>query len=158
MDIKAFIEIPYGSRIKYEIDEETGELVADRILHGANYFPFNYGFIKNTRGKDGDPLDIIVLTSEPLIPNVSIKCQVIGMLEMEDEGGIDTKIIATPLKKVDPIMGTVTKITDIHDHQRAMIKDFFDNYKNIEPNKWVKTGEFKDAAEAEKVIESSQEK
>ena len=158
MDLKAHIEIPYGSRIKYEVDEETGELVADRILHSANYFPFNYGYVKDTLGKDGDPLDIIVLTSEPLIPNVVIKCQVIGMLEMEDEGGIDTKIIATPLKKVDPIMGTVTKISEVHPHTLAMIKDFFDNYKNIEPNKWVKTGEFKDSEAAEKIIKESSEK
>jgi inorganic pyrophosphatase len=155
MDIKVFIEIPYGSHIKYEIDEESGGLVADRILHGANYFPFNYGFIKESKGKDGDPLDVIVLTSQPLIAGVSIKCQVIGMLEMEDEGGIDTKIIATPLLKVDPIYGSYTKIADIHKHTLAMIKDFFDNYKNIEPNKWVKTGEFKDASSAEKEVKES---
>lgn len=155
MDIKVFVEIPYGSHIKYEVDEETGELIADRILHGANYFPFNYGFVKGTKGKDGDPLDVVLLTSQPLIAGVSIKCQVIGMLEMEDEGGIDTKIIAVPVKKVDPIFGTYTKISDIHEHTKAMIKDFFDNYKNIEPNKWVKTGEFKDAEEAEKEVEAS---
>lgn len=158
MDVKAFVEIPYGSRVKYEIDEETGELTADRILHGANYFPFNYGFVKGTKGKDGDPLDILILTSEPLIAGVAIKCQVIGMLEMEDEGGIDTKIIATPVKKVDPIMGTITKISDVHPHTLAKIKDFFDNYKNIEPDKWVKTGEFKDAAAAEKEITDASEK
>ncbi|AKM83439.1 inorganic pyrophosphatase [Candidatus Woesebacteria bacterium RIFOXYC1_FULL_31_51] len=156
MEIKVFIEIPHGSHIKYEVDEETGELKVDRILHGANYFPFNYGFIKKTKGKDNDPLDVIVLTSEPLISNVSIKCQVIGMLEMEDEGGIDTKIIAVPVKKVDPIFGTYTKISDIHEHTQKMIKDFFDNYKNIEPDKWVKTGEFKDASFAEKEVRESQ--
>lgn len=156
MEIKVFIEIPEGSHIKYEVDEETGELKVDRILHGANYFPFNYGFIKETKGKDNDPLDVIVLTSEPLIPNVSIKCSVIGMLEMEDEGGIDTKVIAVPVKKVDPIFGTYTKISDIHEHTLKMIKDFFDNYKNIEPDKWVKTGEFKDSSFAEKEIKESQ--
>ncbi len=158
MDLKAYIEIPYGSRVKYEVDEETGKLTADRILHGANFFPFNYGFIEDTLGKDGDPLDIIVLTSEPLIPGVVIKCQVIGMLEMEDEGGIDTKIIATAVKKVDPIMGTVTKISEVHAHTLKQIKDFFDNYKNIEPDKWVKTGEYKDAEAAEKEIAAAQKK
>ena len=148
MDIKAFIEIPYGSHIKYEVDEETGKLVVDRILHGANFYPFNYGSIEGVMGEDGDLLDVLVLTSEALIPGVTIKCHVVGMLEMEDEGGKDTKIIATPLIKVDPIMGTITDIKDIHPHTKAIIKDFFDNYKNIEPNKWVKTGEFKDATEA----------
>lgn len=155
MDIKAFIEIPSGSNIKYEVDEETGKLIVDRILHGANYYPFNYGSIEGVIGEDGDLLDVLVLTSQTLIPGVVIKCQVVGMLEMEDEGGKDTKIIATPLVKVDPIMGTITDIKDIHPHTKAMIKDFFDNYKNIEPNKWVKTGEFKSAEDAIKIIESS---
>jgi inorganic pyrophosphatase len=77
------------------------------------------------------------------------------MLEMEDEGGIDTKIIAVPVAKVDPIFGTYESLDDVHAHTKAMIKDFFDNYKNIEPNKWVKTGEFKGASEAEKEIEAS---
>jgi len=155
MEVKVFIEIPQGSSIKYEIDEESGELIVDRILHSANYFPFNYGFIKNTKGKDGDPLDAVVITSQPLIPGVSIKCQTVGLLEMEDEGGIDTKIIAVPVKKVDPIMGIATDINDINEHTKAMIKDFFDNYKNLEPNKWVKTGEFKGQSEADKEIDSS---
>jgi inorganic pyrophosphatase len=155
MDLKVFIEIPFGSKVKYEIDEETGELIADRFLHGANYFPFNYGFIKDTLGKDGDPLDVLLLASQTVVPGVTIKCHTIGMLEMEDEGGIDTKIIVVPDKKVDPIFGTYTKLEDIHEHTLKMIKDFFDNYKNIEPNKWVKTGEFKNEEEADKIIESS---
>lgn len=155
MDFKAFIEIPAGSSVKYEVDEETGKLAVDRFLHGANYYPCNYGYIEGTKGKDGDALDVLVLASQTVIPGVVIKCHAIGVLEMEDEAGVDTKIIAVPDVKVDPIFGTYISIADVHEHTKLMLKDFFDNYKNIEPNKWVKTGGFKDSDAAEKEIEAS---
>lgn len=150
--IKVFIEIPEGSLVKYERDEETGMLMADRILHTPMAFPFNYGCILGTKSEDGDPADVVLLTSARLVPGVGIKAQLIGMLEMEDEEGIDTKLIAVPVKKVDPLFGNWTDITDVPEHTRAKIKHFFDHYKDLEPGKFVKTGQFLSAAEASKVL------
>ena len=140
--IKVFIEIPEGSQVKYERDEETGMLMCDRILHTPMAFPFNYGFVLESKGQDGDPTDIVLLASERLVPGVGIKAKLIGMLEMEDEEGIDTKLIAVPVQKVDPLFGTWTDVTDIPEHTKAKIKHFFDHYKDLEPGKFVKTGQF----------------
>lgn len=150
--IKVFIEIPEGSLVKYERDEETGMLMADRILHTPMAFPFNYGFVIGSRGQDGDPTDIVLLTSERLAPGVGIKAKLIGMLEMEDEEGVDTKLIAVPVIKVDPLNGRWEDVTDIPDHTKSKIKHFFDHYKDLEPGKFVKTGRFLSRAEAEKVL------
>lgn len=153
MPIKVFIEIPENSRVKYERDEETGILMCDRILHTPMGFPFNYGFVLGSKGQDGDPTDIVLLASEGLVPGVGIKAQLIGMLEMEDEEGIDTKLIAVPVKKVDPLFGTWSDVSDIPEHTKNKIKHFFDHYKDLEPGKFVKTGKFLGAAEAAKILE-----
>lgn len=152
---KAFIEIPLGSSVKYEVDEKTGELTVDRFLHTAMSYPFNYGYVKGTKGKDGDPLDVCIFSSQPVVPGVVMKCHAIGLLEMEDEGGIDTKIFAVPDLKIDPFYGTWISINDIPDILKVRAKHFFDHMKELEPGKWVKTGGFKDASEAEKEIESA---
>lgn len=158
MDLKKilfFIEIPQGSSVKYEVDEETGMLIADRFLHTEMSYPTNYGFIPGTKGKDGDPADVLVLSSMPVMPGVGIKGHIIGMLEMEDEEGIDTKLIAVPDKKVDPIFGVWESIDDVPKHTLDRIKHFFDHYKDLEPGKFVKTKDFKGRVEAEKeVVES----
>src|SRR5690606_30050377 len=95
------IEIPAGSNIKYELDEETGRVMIDRLMPTMMSYPENYGLIEDTKAKDGDALDVLVFTSVPLAPNTFIKCRLIGMLEMEDEEGIDHKLLAVPLEKVD---------------------------------------------------------
>lgn len=153
MQIKVFIEIPENSRVKYERDEETGMLMADRILHTPMNFPFNYGFVLGSKGQDGDPTDIVLMASEQFAPGVGIKAQLIGMLEMEDEEGIDTKLIAVPVKKVDPLFGTWNDVADIPEHTKNKIKHFFDHYKDLEPGKFVKTGRFLGAADAAKILE-----
>ena len=158
MDFKAFIEIPLNSNIKYEVDEETGELTVDRFLHTAMSYPFNYGYVKGTKGKDDDPLDVCIFSSLPVTPGVVMKRHAIGLLEMEDEGGIDTKIFAVPDKKIDPIFGVWTNIKDVPEIILLRTKHFFDHMKELEPGKWVKTGEFKDAPEAEKEIDASKNK
>lgn len=150
--IKVFIEIPEGSQVKYERDEETGMLMCDRILHTPMAFPFNYGFVLESKGQDGDPTDIVLLASERLVPGVGIKAKLIGMLEMEDEEGIDTKLIAVPVQKVDPLFGTWTDVTDIPEHTKAKIKHFFDHYKDLEPGKFVKTGQFLSADKAAAIL------
>lgn len=151
-NITVFIEIPEGSHVKYERDEKTGMLMADRILHTPMSFPFNYGCVLGTQGEDGDPTDIVLLASERLVPGVGIKAQLIGMLEMEDEEGVDTKLIAVPVKKVDPLFGDWTDVSDIPAHTQNKIKHFFDHYKDLEPGKFVKTGRFLGAEEAIKVL------
>src|SRR3990167_818731 len=99
MDYKVFIEIPIGSSVKYEVDEETGELKVDRFLYTAFSYPFNYGYIKNTLGGDGDPMDAVVLSSQPVVPGVVITCHPVGVLETEDEEGEDAKVIMVPTAK-----------------------------------------------------------
>ena len=156
MDIKAYIEIPMGSSVKYEVNEETGQLEVDRFLHTAMGYPFNYGYVMNTHGKDGDPVDICIFSSQAVTPGVVMKCHVIGLLEMEDEGGHDAKLFAVPDKKIDPFFGVWESMNDVPEILKAKTKHFFDHMKELEPNKWVKTGDFKGKEKAEKEIESAQ--
>lgn len=133
-----FIEIPAGSSVKYEVDEETGRLVADRFLFTSEVYPANYGFIMGSKAQDGDPADVLVISSQPVIPGCVIKGHVIGMLEMEDEEGIDHKFVAVPLPKVDSMYGGWADIDDIPEALRNRVKHFFETYKTLEPGKWVK--------------------
>lgn len=137
-----FVEIPMDSKVKYEIDEQTGFLMADRFLFTAMKFPFNYGFIPNSKGEDNDPLDVLLLASEAVSAGSVVKARIIGMLEMKDEAGIDTKLIAVPIKKIDPLYGVYENIDDIPMAVKDKIKHFFDHYKELEPGKWVKTERF----------------
>lgn len=155
MDFDVLIEIPALSHIKFEVDSESGQLRVDRFLHTSSVFPYNYGYIKNTKGEDGDPLDVMVVSSEKIYPGVAIKCHTVGLLEMEDEGGIDTKIMAVPDKKIDPVYGVYDSIDDIPEATRKLIKQFFQNYKSLEPGKWVKVKGFRGTADAKKIIEKS---
>lgn len=155
MSILVFIEIPKGSCQKYELDEKIGGIKLDRTLYGPMHFPFEYGFIKGTIGEDGDPLDCVLLSSFPTFPGCLIETEVIGLLEMEDEEGIDTKIIARPVEKIDPRLKAIKDINDVPEHTKKEIKDFFENYKNLEPGKWVKLKEFKNKKEAEATIKQA---
>ncbi|MDD5551578.1 MAG: inorganic diphosphatase [Candidatus Pacebacteria bacterium] len=157
MEIKVLVEIPKGSRQKYEYDEELGAIKLDRTLYSAMYFPFEYGSIKETLGEDGDPLDVVLISSFPTFPGCIVESEVIGYLEMEDEAGIDTKIIAVPKEKIDPRI-TTRKIEDVPEHTKKEIKEFFENYKNLEPEKWVKLKDFKSKEGAEKMIEEAQKR
>lgn len=159
MDMKKmifFIEIPEGSDVKYEVDEETGMILADRFLYTSMGYPANYGYIVGTKGKDGDPVDVLVLSSKRVVPGVGIKGHVIGMLEMEDEEGIDTKVLAVPDKKVDPIFGTYEDIKDVPEAVLNKIKHFFETYKALEPGKWVKVKSFHGKTAAEKEVMESE--
>lgn len=153
MEVLVFVEIPKGSCQKYEFDEELGVIKLDRTLYSPLHFPFEYGFIKGTRGEDGDPLDCVLLTSFPTFPGCLVKARPIGLLEMEDEEGIDTKILAVPIEKIDPRFKEIQDIDDLPEHLRKEIKEFFESYKKLEPGKWVKLKEFKGKDEAEKIIE-----
>lgn len=150
------IEIPQGSNIKYEIDEETGELMVDRIMPTMFGYPENYGLIAGTHGKDGDALDVLVFTSVALSPNTHIKCKLIGVLEMEDEEGVDHKLLAVPVEKVDFICGKWQSMSDVPQNRLDRMKHFFEHYKDLEPGKWVKLNEFRGYEDAVKILEEGQ--
>lgn len=153
--VNVFVEIPQGSDIKYELDKESGIVMVDRFLYTAMNYPFNYGFVPGTLAEDGDPLDILVISDKTLMPGVVIPSVIIGMLEMEDEEGIDTKVIAVPTKKVDPDYGVWENVTDLPDSMKNKIKHFFENYKTLEPGKWVKIKEWQDKSVAIAALQKS---
>lgn len=153
--INAVIEIPYGSNIKYEIDKASGALCVDRVLYGAMFYPANYGFVPNTLADDGDPADVLVLNEYPLVAGSVIPCRLIGVLMMEDESGIDEKLLAVPVSKIDPRYEGIKSISDLPKATLDKIKNFFETYKLLEPNKWVKVKDFASAAEAEKILDKA---
>jgi inorganic pyrophosphatase len=151
LTVDVFIEIAKGSHIKYEYDKERKALLCDRILHTPFKYEFNYGFIPDTLSQDGDPLDVILIMDDELIPGCYIKCKFIGILETEDEDGNDPKIIMSPCDKVDPISREINDLKDLNSIKLERIKYFFTHYKDLE-NKKVKIGEFKDRLEAIKIF------
>jgi inorganic pyrophosphatase len=154
-NINAVIEIPYGSDIKYEIDKKSGAVFVDRIMHSAMFYPANYGFVPCTLADDGDPIDILVLNEFALQAGCVIECRLIGVLIMEDESGKDEKLLAVPSENVDPRYEKIISYTDLPKSTLAKIKNFFETYKMLEPNKWVKVQNFKDAQEAKKLLDTS---
>lgn len=157
-EVNVFIEIPQNGNIKYELDKEANTIFVDRFLHTAFTYPFNYGFVPGTLAEDGDPVDVLVISDRPVQPGVVIPACPIGLLEMEDEEGIDTKIIAVPTKKIDPYFGTWTDITDIPEATKAKIKHFFEHYKELEPGKWVKINNWQGQKEAHASITKAMKK
>ena len=155
MTIDVFIEIPKGGLVKYEYDKKADKIRVDRFLHGAMYFPFNYGYIENTLSEDGDPVDVIVLSSKSVVPGCLMKCHTIGILEMEDEAGIDTKIVAVPDQKIDPLFGKYRDVSQVDETTKEKIRNFFEHYKDLEKGKWVKLKDWKDNKSAEMEIKTS---
>jgi len=140
--INVTIEIPKDSSVKYEEDKESGKFVVSRFLYTAMNYPFNYGYVPNTLAQDGDPIDVMVVSTHPVVPGCVLSSRVIGLLEMEDEAGIDHKIIAVPTQKIDPFYANIKDIADLNEATRSLIKHFFEQYKSTEPGKWVKVGKF----------------
>lgn len=153
--LNIFIEIPKNSSVKYEVDKETGNLVVDRFMYTAMSYPFNYGYIPNTKAKDGDAVDVMVISTYPVQAGCILPSRIIGMLEMEDEAGSDNKVIAVPTKKIDPFYAHINDIADLDDATKNLIKHFFEHYKSIEPGKWVKIKTFLGKDAAMKEIEES---
>ncbi|MCU1475901.1 MAG: inorganic pyrophosphatase, partial [Subtercola sp.] len=143
----AVIEIPKGSRNKYEVDHETGRVYLDRVLFTSFVYPTDYGFFENTLGLDGDPVDVLVLLEYPVFPGVGVKVRPVGVFNMTDEAGIDSKIIAVPAK--DPRWAAIQDVADIPAQLRSEIEHFFEHYKDLEPGKWVKTEGWGSAEDAE---------
>jgi len=138
-EINVFIEIPARANpVKYEIDKDSGALFVDRFLGTSMVYPCNYGFVPKTLADDGDPVDVLVVTPMPLIGGVVIPARPIGMLEMTDEKGEDAKILAVPVDSVSKAYKKVHQPDDLPQSLLSMISHFFEHYKDLEPNKWVK--------------------
>jgi inorganic pyrophosphatase len=150
-----FVEIPSGSRNKYEFDEELGAITLDRRLFTSMSYPADYGFVEGTMGQDGDPLDALVLVGEPTFPGCRIRARPVGVFHMTDEKGPDEKIIFVPLK--DPMWSRVFDIHDIQPELRNEIEHFFQVYKDLEEAK-TETRGFGNRAEAERIIEDARQR
>ncbi|WP_019994815.1 inorganic diphosphatase [Aureimonas ureilytica] len=152
-DINVIIEVPVGGHpIKYEMDKESGALFVDRFLYTPMTYPGNYGFVPHTLSDDGDPIDVLVCSTRPLFPGCVINCRPIGVLKMEDNSGVDEKVIAVPSPKLTQRYIKVEEYTDLPEITLKQIEHFFEHYKDLEPGKWVKIGGWGDAAEARKLI------
>jgi len=150
--VNGLIEIPQGSRTKYEIDKKTGLLKLDRIIYSSFHYPINYGFIPQTLGLDGDPLDILVMCSESIQPLCLVEATVIGNMQMIDTGVADDKIIAVASK--DPGVNYIKSVDELPKHLIAILRNYFEQYKVLE-NKIVEINEFQNAEAAYKVINES---
>lgn len=138
-EVHAIIEIPAQSGpVKYEVDKESGAMFVDRFMSTAMFYPCNYGYIPQTLGEDGDPVDILVITPVPLISGAVVKVRPIGLLKMTDEAGGDAKLLAVPTDKLLPMYSNIKEYSDVMPHLLAMITHFFEHYKDLEANKWVK--------------------
>ena len=138
-DIYVVIEIPANSSpVKYEIDKDADALFVDRFMASPMFYPANYGYINNTLADDGDAFDVLVVTPYPVVPGSVIRCRPVGVLNMTDEAGEDAKLLAVPHEKLTQAYNDVHDITDLPEMLRNNIKEFFENYKNLEKGKWVK--------------------
>jgi inorganic pyrophosphatase len=152
-DINVVVEIPmHADPIKYEIDKETGALFVDRFVSTPMVYPCNYGYIPRTLSEDGDPVDVLVITPYALTPGVVVRCRPIGLLNMTDEAGRDTKLLAVPIPKLTPLYNRVASVRDLPDVVCQQIAHFFSHYKDLEPGKWVKVEEWGSAEDAKREI------
>ncbi|MDX8410175.1 MAG: inorganic diphosphatase [Mariprofundales bacterium] len=155
-EVNVVIEVPqHGDPIKYELDKDSGAVFVDRFMHTAMHYPCNYGFVPNTLSEDGDPVDVLVVSSFALMPGCVIPCRPIGVLQMEDEAGMDAKIVAVPASRLKPIYDHVNGIEDLPAFLTDQIRHFFEHYKDLEPNKWVKVTGWGDKKAAQKEVSDS---
>ncbi|UTD26114.1 inorganic diphosphatase [Bradyrhizobium sp. WD16] len=152
-DVNVIVEVPIGGEpIKYELDKAAGTLVVDRFLYTPMRYPGNYGFVPHTLSDDGDPIDVLIANTRPIIAGAVINVRPIGVLRMEDDGGGDEKIIAVPAPKLTKRYEKVHNYTDLPTITRDQIQHFFEHYKDLEPGKWVKVIGWGDADEARQLI------
>jgi len=152
-DINVIIEVPVGGEpIKYEMDKVSGALFVDRYLYTSMRYPGNYGFVPNTLSDDGDPVDVIVASTRAITPGAVINCRPIGVLLMSDEAGGDEKIIAVPSSKLTRRYDSVINYSDLPQITLDQIKHFFEHYKDLETEKWVKIDGWGDVQEAKRLI------
>jgi inorganic pyrophosphatase len=152
-EVNVIVEVPLRSDpIKYEFDKESGAIVVDRFLYTTMFYPCNYGFVPHTLATDGDPIDVMVVGRMPVQPGAILPVRPIGVLELEDEAGGDEKILAVPIPRVTRIYDKVHSWQDIPEIDLERIRHFFEHYKDLEPEKWVRVGNWRDADEAHRLI------
>jgi inorganic pyrophosphatase len=155
-DVNVIIEVPIGGEpIKYEMNKAAGTLVVDRFLHTPMRYPGNYGFVPHTLSQDGDPIDVLVANTRPIVPGAVINVRPIGVLRMEDDAGGDEKILAVPVPKLTKRYEHVHNYTDLPKITLEQVQHFFEHYKDLEPGKWVKMHGWGDAREARTLIEEA---
>src|SRR5215831_3444400 len=148
-EVNALIEIPAGGLpVKYEMDKASGAVFVDRFLHTAMFYPGNYGFIPHTLSEDGDPIDVLIVGPAPVVPGAVVRCRPVGGLVMEDEAGIDDKILAVPVDALHPFYTEVRSYQDLPAVLCEQIAHFFSHYKDLEKGKWAKVARWMDADEA----------
>ena len=155
-DFNIIVEISAnGTPVKYAVDKASGLLMVDRFMPTAMHYPCNYGFVPNTLSNDGDPVDVLVMTPFPVQAGSLMRCRALGVLQMTDESGEDYKIFALPIEKTCVQYAHMKILSDIPDITKKSIAHFFENYKKLEPNKWVKIGDWLDKDAAAKEINES---
>jgi len=148
-EVNVIIEIPMNADpVKYEVDKETGAMFVDRFMSTAMHYPCNYGYVPHTLSGDGDPVDVLVLSPVPIVTGAVVRCRPVGMLRMTDEAGEDTKLLAVPADKLSRLYRHVKGIADVPELSLKQIAHFFEHYKDLEPNKWVKVQGWAGADEA----------
>jgi inorganic pyrophosphatase len=152
-DVNVVVEVAIGGEpIKYEMDKDAGTLVVDRFLYTPMRYPGNYGFVPHTLSEDGDPIDVLIANTRPIIPGAVINVRPVGVLLMEDDGGGDEKIIAVPVPKLTRRYEKVHNYSDLPQITLDQIQHFFEHYKDLEPGKWVKIAGWGDAEQAKRMI------
>jgi inorganic pyrophosphatase len=141
-----------GDPVKYEVDKDSGAIFVDRFMGTSMQYPTNYGYIPHTLSDDGDPVDVLVLTPVPLLPGVVVRCRPLGVLLMEDEAGLDAKVLAVPVPKVCDLYGNFQTYKDVSEWRLNMIAHFFEHYKDLDKGKWVKINGWGDIDAARKEI------
>jgi inorganic pyrophosphatase len=155
-NINVIIEIPARSDpVKYEVDKETGAMFVDRFMNSAMHYPCNYGYVPHTLSEDGDPVDVLVITPVPLISGSVIRCRPLAVLKMTDEAGPDSKVLAVPIDKLCTTYRPVKSMQDLPEMLLRQISHFFEHYKDLEANKWVKIGGWAGVEEAREEIMNS---
>jgi len=158
-DVNVVIEVAIGGEpIKYEMDKAAGTLVVDRFLHTPMRYPGNYGFVPHTLSEDGDPIDVLVANTRPIIPGAVMNVRPIGVLRMTDDSGGDEKIVAVPSPHLTKRYLKVLSYTDLPEITREQIEHFFSHYKDLEPGKWAKMEGWGDADEARSFIRAAIER
>jgi inorganic pyrophosphatase len=141
--------------VKYELDKASGAMFVDRFLHTAMFYPGIYGFIPHTLSEDGDPCDILVVSNVAVVPGAVIRCRPVGALLMQDEAGMDEKVLAVPVDDLHPFYSNIRNYTDLPSVLIEQIAHFFEHYKELEQGKWVKVSRWLDAGEAQRLVQNA---
>lgn len=158
-DVNVIVEVPIGGEpIKYEIEKDSGALYVDRFLYTPMRYPGNYGFVPHTLSADGDPIDVVVCNTRPIVPGAVMNCRPVGALVMEDDGGGDEKLVAVPTQKLTSRYDHVQNYTDLPSILIHQIEHFFSHYKDLEPNKWVKIERWAGVDEAKDMVREAVER